>query len=85
MTAICKTGRQPEASERSTNRVLAWHATLHMSSITIAQPFSVPPCFAQAMGAVRDMWHESFAAILSPRSQSPQPNAGSKKQVAVAV
>jgi hypothetical protein len=36
------------------------------------------------MGAVRDMWHESFAAILSPRSQSPQADAGVANEVAAA-
>lgn len=30
----------------------------------------------RAMGAVRDMWHDSFAAILSPLSQSPALGTG---------
>jgi hypothetical protein len=36
----------------------------------------------QAMGAVRDMWHDSFAAILSPRPKSPPLRTSTEKQVA---
>lgn len=36
----------------------------------------------QAMGAVRDMWHDSFAAILSPRPTSPPLRTSTEKQVA---
>jgi hypothetical protein len=47
----------------------------------VCKPLSSSLCL-QAMGAVRDMWHDSFAAILSPRPTSPPLRTSTDKQVA---